>query len=42
LHDNQAIISRCLKDGLLDTRDGRLRLTRKGLLLCDEIITELL
>ena len=38
---NRAFIDRCLVEGLLSLDAGRLSLTRKGLLVCDEICAEL-
>lgn len=39
--DNRAFIDRCRADGLLLLANDRLTLTRRGMLLCDEICAEL-
>lgn len=39
--DNRAFIDRCIAENILHLEDGRLSLTRKGLLVCDEICAEL-
>ncbi len=39
--DNSGFIGRCLDAGLLELSDARLRLTRKGMLVCDEMCAEL-
>lgn len=39
--DNRAFIDRCISENILHLEDNRLSLTRKGLLVCDEICAEL-
>jgi oxygen-independent coproporphyrinogen-3 oxidase len=39
--DNRAFIDRCIADSKLQIADGRLQLTRSGVVVCDEICAEL-